>query len=290
MGYSIGDFSAVSTTEVYSPSALRAVIRQFGEFQVKDLGTRYLFASYPDEVTALVRTAGRVMLTDDVDDIPILLREHWLPTRVGDKRTSFIIAEALNRCLEGRGLSLPLKELRAHVFIKPYDLFEQIKTVLFTDDEVKSLDGLFKPYTDKQSFKAKFNNGDTGVLKLLGLEWKKPSINDLEFGTIPKIKFPELAEFWIRKRATLQKFFSCGAGTAEKSTACGSLAQIASVECSNGITKIRSLCDLSANDYSLLSCFPATCILSSKVERNVVLTTPIPVKVRAIEFMQLDWN
>ncbi|CAM33268.1 hypothetical protein BFPV1_s3gp1 [Botryotinia fuckeliana partitivirus 1] len=53
MGLPQGDFAPVASTEVLIPSAVSAIVSQFGEFSVPALGTRFLLHDYTDTVKAI---------------------------------------------------------------------------------------------------------------------------------------------------------------------------------------------------------------------------------------------
>jgi hypothetical protein len=305
MGLPMGDFSSISSTDIFNPASVRAVIHQFGEFSVHSLGTRFLLKSYDDEVSALVRTAKRVLRSDGRTEVRRALNEHWLPVTHGDKRTRFILAYKLSQRFERYGIFVPVGTI--------YDgLYQEMPAAviaakqLLPDEEVDLYDGLFSAIGNHARFKAIFQDrprtptaegaGAGGgeylgsrILSNLGLRWDEVAEHKLEVGFSAKVEFPELAMGWLRKKASIVKFFSCGSGLSEKSTACGMTTQLAEVSSVSGITVVRNLVAASADEFSLCACFPPSGFFDFPVMRNVVLSTPLVPKVRAAEFAQLSW-
>jgi hypothetical protein len=291
MNLPLGDFSSVSSTDVYNPAAVRAIIHQFGEFSVDNLGTRYLYKSYADEVTALVRTASLIQGQSKRIGIAQVLREHWLPVRADDERTAFIVASRVKEYLDGFGFSISMDLLSKSIFTDAKAVSKLLKSVLPNGDYDYFIK-LFEPYKGKAEFVAKFVGTDekpNDNLKHLGLSWESPDPVDLEWSIVPKMKFPSLIEPWLRKRTTISKFFNCGSGLAEKASAVGLSSQLGIVTNTAGVTVVQNLIAEPAPVFSLMACFPPTAVCPSVTLRNVVLTTSLATSARATEFLQLDW-
>jgi len=289
LGLPMGDFSSISSTDMFTMSAVRSIVRQFGEFSVESLGTRFLLHSYEDEVTALVRTAKRLKAQPTMSAVSTVLKEHWLPVRAGDPRVTFIVATKLKAYLERFHVSITMDELLSHLFQSTSTAFDAVKTVLPESDRDK-FDVLFSGYHTKSEFVAKFSGNANGwVLHALDLVWISPVVASLDWDVVPKVTFPSLADPWLKKRSTLIKFFSCGSGAIEKSSAAGSPAQLGVLEATSGVTIVKLMVAVSAPEFSLFACFPPSAVYPFGSDLNVVLTTSIPVKVRATEFMQMDW-
>jgi hypothetical protein len=284
MGLPQGDFSSVASTETYLFASLRSVLSQFGEFVIEALGTRYLYADYATTVSSLVFAAERIREGDI--DAPLL--RSWLPMTRNDKRTKHLVACALSALFREKGVRLDVDELTPYIFKEMSPTYDAVKGVLGLENN-ELFDFLFKGYTDEASFAGLFTGDDPAIaLALLGLSWPSPSAGHLDFSFLPKVSFPQQVEPWALKRAAVVKFFSCGVGTASRSVAHGSPAQLSSVKTQNGVTVVRSRVAVSAPEFSLLACFPFSA-LESDPDHGVVLTTSIAVSVRAIEFSQLDW-
>jgi len=290
MGLSVGDFSAIASTDTYAMSSIRSIVSQFGEFSVESLGTRYLLADYASEVKALVRTAHLALAQENAGAVSSVMKMHWLPASASDPRTAFIVAAKLSGYIQQFGIHLPVKDLASAVFsgtLPP--AFIAVKSLL-PEDMKGRFDGLFKGYSSKAEFTAIFSgSGGKETLQALGLVWPSPAANSLNWEIVPKVRFPEIVDKWSKKKASITKFFSCGTGLAERSSACGTAAQISSVAVTQGVTVVKSLYAISAPEFSLLACFPASVHSEFPGDLNVVLTTSIPVHTRATEFTQLDW-
>jgi hypothetical protein len=289
MGLPVGDFSTVSSTNIYTMSGVQAIARQFGEFSIESLGTRYLYYSYESEIDALVRTAKRIKLQSSIATMLLVLKQHWLPTKINDQRTKFIIASQLDQYLRGYNVQVSQGELLDSLFSRASPAFDAVKGVL-PENERNALSALFSPYATKAEFVTMFSGTNGGhVLRVLDLYWgANPSVGDLVWDVSAKVEFPSVLDSWLKKRTTIEKFFSCASQSIEKSEACGSPGQLSKVEFTAGVTIVRSLVALSAGEFSLLACFPVSTHYMGD-EMRVVLTTSISTKVRAVEFLQRDW-
>lgn len=291
MGLPIGDFSSISSTDVYTMNSVRAIVTQFGEFSVESLGTRYVFKDYGSEIHALVRLAHAILANgSDVDEMENDFNMHWLPTKANDPRTSFILANRINGYFQRFGIQFQVEELTSALFNREPAWFKNALDLIPEADR-NGLRLLFSGYTSAAAFSQKFSGQDGDrLLNNLQLSWSAPAPGHCAWGLVPKTRFPEIAESWVRKRPSLAKFFHCSSGQMEKSNATGTAAQLALVETVSGVTIIKARVALSAPEFSLLACFPSSVYTADLDERRVVLTTSIPVKVKGIEFLQLDWR
>jgi len=290
IGQSIGDFSAIASTDTFIMSSLKSVVSQFGEFSVESLGTRFILADYASEVTALVRTAHKVLQQDNIGAVSTIMKQHWLPVKPGDERTAFIVASKLSDYFKRFNVILPVNSLASAVFSgEESTAYTAVKNLL-PEGSRNIFDALFNSYTSKAEFAAMFD-GEPGtrILTELGLTWVTRGANTLNWEIVPKVRFPEIMDAWTKKKPTITKFFTCSTGLADRSTASGTPAQLAEVGGPEGVTVIKSLVAVSAPEFSLLACYPPTVLSEWVGDRNVVLTTSIPVKIRATEFAQLDW-
>jgi hypothetical protein len=290
LGLPLGDFSAISSTDIYLPSSAYQVIKQFGEFSVESLGTRFIFLDYESEVKALVRAAKMVSLnkTHDVHDI---IQSMWWPVKKKDQRTSYILAVKLQGYFQRFGVTLELDGLLASLFSGTMpDGFTAIKHVL-PNTHKELFDPLFKRYTTESEFRALMvpPADDLSIQTELQLGGLDLDGANLRWSLVPKVVFPELAGPWLRKKPTYTKFFSSLCGSQVKAEATGSPVQLSSVSRTEGITIVRSHVAVSAPEFSLLACAPATGHFPVTTALNVVMTTSLAVKERLTEFVQRDW-
>lgn len=289
MGLPLGDFSSVSNSDNFLFTSLASVVRQFGELSSHALGTRFLLKDYASTVSSLVFAASK-LTTNGPNNSQVILRM-WLPMSASDKRTTFIVSRALAGYLSDLGVKLDLAQLQNHIFSGTWDVFDALKPLLGDDDEARDrFDFLFTPYTTELQFVNLFTpNGRQNVLGQLGLVWANPNVGHLDFSFQPKVQFPILVDRWARKRAAIVKFFSSVSGLANRSAAVGSLVQLSDVSSLSGVTVVRSLLAVSAPEYSLLACFPASGYFSTDYAYNAIVTTSVSAPLRATEFLQLDW-
>jgi hypothetical protein len=287
MGLPLGDFSSISSTDVFLPTSLRSVVSMFGEFSLPHLGTRYLLRDYDTTVSSLVFAAKHITKRNNVD----ALRRLWLPMKLADKRTKFTVASALSRFLSSLHVFLDVHELAEHIFSDRWDVFEQLKHLLGDDDDSRNrFDFLFNGYANANQFVGLFTgDGPRGVLGELDLFWDDPAAGHLDFNFVAKVEFPELVDEWARKKTAISKFLSIGSGLANRSAASGSASQVSDVQDTSGVTIVKTMVALPAPELSLLACFPSSGFFGSTGPLNVVVTTSVPVKVRATEFLQTDW-
>jgi len=286
MGLPLGDFSSIASTDTFAFSSLRAIISQFGEFSVPSLGTRFLLADYNSTVSSLVHAASR--LTDDPGNNKARTQMMWLPMKSIDRRTKHIVASRLLELVLPLGLAPDIDELVNALFERESSAWNAVKTLLADDPD--RFDFLFKGYGSIQDWVSSFRPASAqAVLHELGLSWPSPEVNDLNWNFVPKVIFPELVDQWARKRSAFAKFFSIGSGLSNRNDAHGSAAQLSEIRQTHGVTVVKTLVATSAPEFSLAACFPPSVYTERAKEYNVVLTTPIAVKVRATEFTQLDW-
>lgn len=289
MGLNMGDFSSVSSTDVFQFNALRAVTQQFGEFQIPQMGDRFLLHNYQTTVSSLVRAA------DDIHGAPSTaptepLARLWLPMNANDTRTAFIIAVRLNQVvLQPLNVEIDVIVLAGAIFSAANDSFNELKPLLGnTAARQDRFDFLFDPanFATEQAWVTTYT-ANRATFNELDLYWRSANVTHLKWNLQTKVVFPSVLESWARRRTTIQKFFSCGSGLANKTEAKGSPAQLSVVTTVSGVTVVRSMVALSAPEYSLLACFPPSAEFLAQYDATI--TTTIPVRLRAIEFAQLDW-
>jgi hypothetical protein len=291
MGLPLGDFSSIASSDVFLFNTIGQVVRQFGEFADPSLGDRFLLADYSTTVSSLVRAASRTSITNG--RAARARKTVWLPTKAKDRRTTFIVAKRLQKLIStALGVRLSLEQLLEHLFDSHWDVFTALKPLLGDADARRDrFDFLFSSYSTEVHFVQKFSSARAqGVLRELGLWWDDPSQPDLSFDMIPKVEFPSLVDQWARKRAAIEKFFTCTSGLANRTAACGSHSQVSTVLTNAGITVVRTHVALAAPELSLLACFPPSCLFGDVGLLGVVVTTSVPLTVRATEFQQMDWK
>nr|WMJ90932.1 coat protein [Beauveria bassiana partitivirus 4] len=290
MGLPLGDFSSVSSTDVYLPMALRSIVQQMGEFSVPALGVRYLLKDYASTVSALVFAASRIGITTKGSMSLYPVRQLWLPMSPTDERTRHTLALRLSEFASTHGVVLDPETLTSFVHVAPSPAFNAVKTLLpGIAENPNKYDFLFSPLGTVQEWVSAYGTPNAqSVLSELGLWWDTPRAADLNFSFVAKVSFPSLVESWSRKRATMEKYFACGSGLANKASAVGSPAILSRVSKAMGITKIEAQVGLDAPSFSLLACFPLSVRFHG--DYAVKMVTAIPVANRAIEFAQQDWK
>jgi hypothetical protein len=289
VGLPLGDFSSIASSDSFVFSSLKSVVDQFGEFLSPELGTRFLLKDYVSTVKSLVRATSQVQASEGWLDV---VDRMWIPSELSDKRTAFIVAYKLAGYLSSAlDINLDVNVLSQKIFKESWDLFDALKPLLSDDEDVQdNFDKLFQGYANEQNFTDTFSSPDgQALLTLLGLKWNAPAVTHFEFGLIPKIRFPELLDEWVRKRSTIMKFISCTSTLRDRASARGSIAQVSEVADSSGITVVNTHVALTAPEYSLLACFPPSGAFEYVGPMNVVLTTSVAKTIRATEFLQLDW-
>nr|WNM95044.1 MAG: coat protein [Diaporthe helianthi partitivirus 1] len=289
MGLPQGDFAPVASTDVRLPASMSAYISQYGEHSVPALGTRFLFADYDNTVRSLVWSAACMSREGNGS----ALTRSWLPVRSGDRRTKLIIASRLAKFLESADVAVTPKVLEDAVLGGDVpSAFESIKPLLGdTDVKRDRFDFLFKAYHDAPTFVTKFTETmSVLVLEELNLHWRNPSAAHVDWGFNVKEIFTQLADEWARRSSTYAQFFELSSSQVNRSASTGSQSQMALVTSTDGVTIIKTHLALSAPEFSLVACFPATCVYSGDLERRVVVTTPLSVRQRATEFVQMDWR
>jgi len=208
-----------------------------------------------------------------------------------DKRTKHIVAVSLANYVSSLGLDLKIEKLVEDLFelgTVP-DYFDAAKIVI-PEAERQRFDFLFNEYDTTADWVAAFTGASPQrALSLIDLVWRKPNTAHLNFAFVTKVEFPKMVDEWARKKATILKFFSCGSSISARPTAIGSTAQLSSISEVPGVTVLRTLLALSAQEFSLLACFPSSGYSRSPSAYKVLVSTSIPVAVRATEFAQGDW-
>jgi len=290
MGLPQGDFAPIASTEVRVPASVSAFVSQFGEHSVPALGTRFLLRDYVSTVKSVVWAAKAVF--DGVNCVDVL-RRSWLPMSKGDGHTRVIIADALNRFLAVHGIQFQSTELEDSVLSGTrLDSWDEVKRLLGGSDDARDrFDFLFRSYPDAPAFVVGFTTAEASTsLQELGLNWSSPSAGHVEWNFNAKESFTELSNSWAQKSAAYAHFFELSSSQSNRTAASGSQSQLGNVSVTDSITVVKSHLALSAPEFSLLACFPCSCVYSGCLTRNVILTTPLSVVQRATEFVQLDWR
>nr|QHD64803.1 coat protein [Plasmopara viticola lesion associated Partitivirus 1] len=291
MGLPQGDFAPMASTEVKVPSSLSAYLSQFGEFSVPALGTRFLLSDYDNTVRRLVWAAEQMRRNGN--DGPYSLERIWLPVRSGDRHTKLVIADCLQSLLRKVEVEVDDEVLQEGVLSGSVpNVWEGVKMFLGETDSTRDrFDFLFKSYRDAPQFVTAFTTAAaSAVLTELGLSWRNPVAGHVDWNFNAKELFTSLSDAWARKSATYALFFELSSSQANRPAAMGSQAQMAHVSTHDSITIVKTHLALSANEFSLVSCFPSTGIFTAGLARRVVLTTPLSVTQRATEFVQMDWR
>jgi len=290
MGLTQGDFAPVASTEVHVPGSIAAFISQHGEHAVPALGTRFLYKDYENTVRSIIWAADKV--SKNGGSVNPILRM-WLPVRSGDQHTKQIIAGRLSWMLDSINISISSSVLEEAVLSGNVpDEWDLIKPALGAEGaERDRYDFLFKSYRDAAHFVTGFTQaGRPEVLVQLGLNWPDPRADHVSWDFNAKELFTSLSDAWARKSVTYAKFFEMSSSQMTRNAALGSQAQMASVETRDGITIVKTHLALSAPEFSLVACFPASAVYSGGISRRVVVTTPLSVVQRATEFVQMDWR
>jgi len=295
MGLPQGDFAPVASSDVLVPSSVAAVVSQFGEWSSPSIGTRFLLRDYEGTVSRLVFSAEKIWFSGD--PVRILARS-WLPMSSRDGTTQVVVAERLNAVLSSVGVSVLPSVLEDAVLSGEVpDAWEGVKSFLGPAPEAGErdirdrFDFLFKSYADVGQFTTAFTNArNSAVLAELALPWASPSAGHLDWSYNAKVRFSAVADQWARVSAAYAHFFELSSGVAARSVSSGSEAQLATVSVADGVTIVRTSLALSAPEFSLAACFPASGLFVGGNDRKVVLTTPLNVSQRGTEFCQRDWR
>lgn len=295
MALPLGDFSPVFSTDLKLPGAFRPILSQFGEFQDHNLGTRFLLEDYHQTVRHLIFSAN-LFMGDQMKEGA----RPWLPLGPEDGHSRCVLGSALSGWLEAtHGISLSGSLVSAVFSNSVPESWEGIKPLLTTNPSAPPnedltrdrFDFLFTRYATGAAFVVAFTSDSaTAVLKELKIPWRNPSAGHVDWDFRPKEVFSSLADRWGKISAAYARFFEMGSSLASRPVAQGTMAQFALVRTTDEVTVIRSVVALSAPQLSLLSCFPPGGILNGSYTRNVVVSTPIPVQIRATEFCQQDWR
>nr|QAU07487.1 putative capsid protein [Magnaporthe oryzae partitivirus 3] len=290
VGLPQGDFAPVASTEVHVPSSVSAFISQYGEFTVPALGTRYLYSDYPSVVRSIVWAAKNVLRETNAE---WAIERSWLPVKQADGHTKQVLASRLNDFLKRSEIQYDPGLLeKAMLSGTPPDNRGDIKPLFGGTEQLQDrFDFLFRSYVDSPSFVTAFTaTAASAVLSQLNLEWKEPSAGHVDWTFNVKELFTELSDDCARKSKTYAQFFEMSSSQTNRTAASGSQSQFAVVSTRDSVTVVKTRLALSAPEFSLVACFPASAELSLKTDRNVVLTTPLSVTQRATEFVQLDWR
>lgn len=295
MGFPQLDFAPINSSEVPLPNGVRAVLSQFGEWQEPMLGTRFLLSSYPTTVSRLVLWAQQVY---NGGSGPAVCARGWLPMSSQDPVTRTAIADRLNGLLGDLQLTVNETALEEAVLSGTVpDWWENLKS-FFGDppgegqtDERDRFDFLFRSYANAGAFTVAFTTtAASAVLEELDLKWDRPNANHMDWDFNAKSVFSDLADRWSRVATAYGQFFEMSSGTANRTSARGSAAQMVDVRIVEGVTILKTHLALSAPGFSLAAAFPPECLFTEGLRRNVVVTTPVNVQQRATEFLQSDWR
>jgi len=290
MGLPQGDFAPVASTEVRVPASIAAVISQFGEFAVPALGTRFLLADYENMVRSVIWAAFNVQREGGCAPI----RRMWLPVRSGDRHTKQVIAGRLTEYLSSVDLSISSNVLEDAVLSGNVpDAWDAVKNSLMWGGAPVGdrFDFLFKSDRDAAHFVTRFTEtANAAALVELGLDWPNPQAGHVSWDFNAKELFTAISDAWARKSVAYATFFEMSSSQMTRNTALGSQAQMAIVDSRDGITVLKTHLALSAPEFSLAACFPASGVFSGGLSRRVVVTTPLSVTQRATEFVQMDWR
>jgi len=290
MGLPQGDFAPVASNDGKLPASIAAYISQFGEHSVPALGTRFLLSDYSSQIKALVLAAKEVK---DGTSVAAPITRLWLPVEQGDKRTRAIIASRLFDLLVNLEVQVPVDVLeRAILSGTAPEVWDHLKPMFGESEERRDrFDFLFKSYPTAPQFAVGFTTpGASGVLTELDLRWEHPSAGHLNWAFRHKDVFTRLSDDWARMSATYALFFELSSSQSNRMAATGSQSQMACVNTRDSITVVKTHLALSAPEFSLVACFPASGVYLGPLPRRVVVTTPLSVDQRATEFVQMDWR
>jgi len=301
MGLPQGDFAPVASCDIRVPGAMSAVICQYGEFSVPELGTRYLYEDYENLVRKLVLLAQQQSKVGS--DNEAILSRMWLPISESDNHFKSTVADGLSRLLELDGVSVSRTVLREAVLSGSVpEVWENLKSFLGDPpdpsdddpnpvDERDRFDFIFRGVRDSAQFTVAWTTeAASDALEEIGLVWGDPSAGHLDWGFNAKSAFTSLADQWARRSFTFAQFFEMASGLSNRSAATGSLSQMVDVSTTDEVTVIKTHLSLSAPQFSLAACFPPECLFSEQLSRRVVVSTPVSVRQRATEFCQFDWR
>lgn len=295
MGLPQGDYASIASSEVQIPQALAAVARQFGEFTIPSVGTRYLLRDYDSAVQRVVYSAQQVY---NGQGTAAVLARSWLPMSNHDGNFKAIIANRLNEFISQFNLSIRGTVLEDAVLSGSVpDVWENLKDNLGEApgegevDRRDRFDFIFAARANEGQFTTAWTTQPASdALSELGLTWHQPNAGHLNWNFNAKQTFAVLAEAWSRLTPTYSQFFELSSGLSNKSEARGSPSQMAQVVSLDGVTIVKTFMALSAPEFSLVACFPVSAVFVGGIERRVVVTTSLNVAQRATEFCQLDWR
>lgn len=298
IGLPQGDFAPIASSDVLIPSALSVVIQQFGELSIPSSGTRFLLKDYPSAVKHLVYSANHIQKHGNADAV---FNSSWYPLSPEDGVTKLIVAQHMCAWFRKQHHVLPdVHRLEAAILSGEIpDFWDNLKDFLGPRraagatgvDPRGRFDFLFKRYSTADQLRNGFTaTGTTQALAELGLSLDTAVIGQMTWNFNTKQIFSELAERWARTAAAYAIFFEMSSGLANRSSATGSLAQMAQIDTRDGVSILKTTLALSAPELSLAVCFPPTALVSLEPERRVIVTTSLNVSLRATEFCLKDWR
>lgn len=296
IGLPLGDFGPVATADIRIPASIAAFLRQYGEFAVPSLGTRYLLAGYEETVTRIIHLADKVSEAADGDPLRAVFGRFWLPHASHDRHTKLLIAEQLNVVLRRQGLELSAQDLANGVLSGEVPgPFRAIRPLLGPAGDAPNANSRFDWLFNRYETFADFANAAStprGQQSRVDLGFGNGVIrtDTVDWAFNVKQRFTRLADAWARTATTYAQFFELSSGLTNRAAASGSMAQMALVRTVDEITVVSTTLALSAPEFSLAACFPASGVFTGGLVRRVVVTTPLPVSLRATEFCQLDWH
>ncbi|AKF14165.1 capsid protein [Talaromyces marneffei partitivirus-1] len=299
MGLPQGDFASVASSEVMLPSALSAVVQQFGEMPIPSLGTRFLLRDYQNAVRRLVWVADQV---DTNGDAASAIESSWFPFSRNDGVTKLVVARALCEWFRNtHGVCLTVNRVEAAVLsghapvewgnMKDFLGPSPRPTGATGADPRDRFDFLFASHGTVDAVRNAYTTpGASAALLELDLTLVTTVIGRITWNFNAKESFARLAEKWARVSPTFARFFEMSSGLANRSSARGALTQFAQVSRSDGVSVLKTTMAVSAPELSLAVCFPPTCLVSGEPDRRVIVTTSLNVSQRATEFCLKDWR
>jgi len=298
MGLPQGDFASIASSEVLVPSSLSVVIQQFGELAIPSTGTRFLLKDYASAIKHLVWAADHINREGKAKET---FESLWFPLAKNDGVTKLILAQSIASWFKTmHGVTPDVKKLEDAILsgTRP-EYWESLKTFLGPvraagatgPDPRNRFDLFFKSYDTVDLARNAFTAaGVAANLTELGLTLDAQVIGRMTWSFNAKQSFSTIAEEWARVSASYAPFFELSSGLANRTSAQGSLAQLAQVTTNDGVSIVKTSMAVSAPELSLAVCFPPTALVSSEPERRVIVTTSLNVSQRATEFCLKDWR
>jgi hypothetical protein len=164
------------------PGFLSTYVETLGEFCGPD-ERRWMLVDFKSNIKAMARAIEQC----DRRLPPETIRsKYWLPCHVDDGRTGAIIAQSLAEFLREKGAHILVEDLMGKVFSGDTPpAFAALSSIL-TKSEFTSLELVFKRYSTDREFLQRFSSQlGFRALGILGLEWERPSRQDLGFKISP---------------------------------------------------------------------------------------------------------